>query len=415
MAHADVCDGQTKLLPSPRKKGWLSASMVVSSTLVSVSDDADQRLVSLMEAHNVSCSSGEAIVSDKAAMKALVSTDMTAQDAMAAVVILVKKTKDNSLVNAIVQVEKEDSAQRKIVLLSVIYNMRSNVEEKLSILLQMFQLVDEKNRSLIDSESALGNMLGNVITKEAAQQEPSLVTMLNSWNVDAGKRRDLYRCIVSILPVQDLRRQRFLILLVESYDNSSNVDDAGLSAARDASIGVMRDPVTLFMLQRHLLSRPAIQALEKKDAALFGLFKIFQEGSYAEYKTYIGQHSSLLSKLGLEQEDCERHMRVLTMCSLALDHQEEISYKSVADALQLTGGNAEVERWVVAAVGTGLLQAKMDQLKETVLVERSVVRRFDMDQWKSIQTRLSSWKDNVKGIMTALEQSQAAVQQAAVN
>ena len=39
------------------------------------------------------------------------------------------------------------------------------------------------------------------------------------------------------------------------------------------------------------------------------------------------------------------------------------------------------------------------------MVERSVVRKFDMEQWKALQSRLHLWKQNVGGILEAYKQS----------
>jgi hypothetical protein len=57
-------------------------------------------------------------------------------------------------------------------------------------------------------------------------------------------------------------------LVVETY-SKSDIDSSGLDAAKQAAIGAIRDPVSLFVQQRKILSLPVIQALEKKDGACF--------------------------------------------------------------------------------------------------------------------------------------------------
>ena len=106
-------------------------------------------------------------------------------------------------------------------------------------------------------------------------------------------------------------------------------------------------------------------------------------------------------------------MKILSLCSLAAD-QEEIPYKNVAQALQLPSED-QVESWVIAAVSSGLLAAKMDQLQQKVLVERSIVRKFDMEQWRVLQSELTLWKNNVRGILEAFKQSQVAIGEAPVS
>merc|ERR1712232_246706 len=106
------------------------------------------------------------------------------------------------------------------------------------------------------------------------------------------------------------------------------------------------------------------------------------------------------------EETCIRQMRILSLCSLSAEH-EEIPYSVVAQTLQLAS-EAEVESWVIAAVSSGLLSAKMDQLQQKVMVERCVVRRFDTEQWKLLQARLKAWKQNVGGVLQGLKQSSGA-------
>ena len=146
-------------------------------------------------------------------------------------------------------------------------------------------------------------------------------------------------------------------------------------------------------------------------APLLELLKVFQEGNLVDYNSYIKSKGgdAVLSQWELSSEDCSRHMRILSLCSLAAEH-EEIPYSVVAETLQLTE-SGDVEKWVIAAVSSGLVSAKMDQLQEKVMVERSVVRKFDMEQWKALQSRLHLWKQNVGGILEAYKLSMNQQQQ----
>jgi translation initiation factor 3 subunit M len=159
------------------------------------------------------------------------------------------------------------------------------------------------------------------------------------------------------------------------------------------------------IFQIHFFCRsPCFFFLFLSAAKLLSLLKIFQEGGIEDYLAYIKSSGgdAVLSPWGLSADDCTRHMRILSLCSLAGEH-EEIPYALIAERLQTTPD--EVEKWVIAAVSSGLLSAKMDQLKQSVMVERSVVRKFDMKEWKALQERVHLWKKNVRGILDAYKQS----------
>mmetsp|Transcript_44366 Transcript_44366/g.106902 ORF Transcript_44366/g.106902 Transcript_44366/m.106902 type:complete len:154 (-) Transcript_44366:100-561(-) len=141
------------------------------------------------------------------------------------------------------------------------------------------------------------------------------------------------------------------------------------------------------------------------SAPLLDLLRVFQEGKLEDYQSFVKTNGgeSVLAQWELSPAECTRHIRILSLCSLAAEH-EEIPYSIVANTLQTE--SSDVEKWVIAAVSSGLLSAKMDQLQEQVIVERCVVRKFEMEQWKGLQSRLHLWKKNVGGILEAYKQSQ---------
>lgn len=145
----------------------------------------------------------------------------------------------------------------------------------------------------------------------------------------------------------------------------------------------------------------------KATKSLFALLQIFQEGKLEDFESFLKSNEATLAEYGLSKDECTRHMRLLSLCSLASEH-EEIPYSAIASTLHVE--DTEVETWVIAAVSSGLLSAKMDQLQKVVMVESCVVRKFDIEQWKALQSRLHSWKKNVKSVLDGLEKSQATTQ-----
>jgi len=396
------------------------APITASSALVNVVDGAELCLVRLLAdeaspgsirpafvqdcetciAHSDATQLIQTIVQEQGAIAALLSLDEEAVSATSLLAACLDSA-DNSaalliqLADSIIAIASNAPA-KGISLLATLYNMRSNPTEKVALLVKMIKLASSDG--LLEAEnSVLGKWM------DPAQ----LVSMLDEWNVAKAGRRELF-----MAAAEATGRQEFTLLMVETYSDA-DVDASGLAAAKQAAIGAIKDPVSLFVEQRKILSLPAILALEASDAPLFELLKVFQEGKLDDYDAYIKSKGgdSVLAQWGLSSDDCSRYMRILSLCSLAAEH-EEIPYSVVTETLQTDAG--EVEKWVIAAVGSGLLSAKMDQLNKKVMVERSVVRKFDMQQWKALQSRLHLWKQNVGGILEAYKQSLKQQQQPVV-
>eukprot|EP00559_Dactyliosolen_fragilissimus_P007835 CAMPEP_0184862768 /NCGR_PEP_ID=MMETSP0580-20130426/7636_1 /TAXON_ID=1118495 /ORGANISM="Dactyliosolen fragilissimus" /LENGTH=479 /DNA_ID=CAMNT_0027360747 /DNA_START=45 /DNA_END=1484 /DNA_ORIENTATION=+ len=339
--------------------------------------------------------------------------------------------------------------ETKMTMLCALYNLRSAPKEKCWILGRILGLAGscEDERVLFGllpgRRSTLGNLLecDNLIgllerdfakgplpgEEEKTSEDTADGVGYNA--LDGSDRRVLYRIAAHVVGVvadrcrskggnmdkeaelADSVRQTYLLKLLDTYSSLSDVDTEAIEAAKAAATGAIRDPVTLFREQGGMMTLPPIQALEDNSSTkpLHFLLKIFQEGKLEDYQSFLSTHTeSALTDLSLDPSACTYNIRLLSLCSLATEH-EEIPYDAIASTLQVT--NDEVESWVIAAVSSGLLSAKMDQLQRVVMVERCVLRKFGMEEWKSLQQRLHVWKENVATIVEGLKQGQIIAQQ----
>jgi translation initiation factor 3 subunit M len=192
----------------------------------------------------------------------------------------------------------------------------------------------------------------------------------------------------------------------EPYPSQSLLDDQARKYACDASVYAISEPINLFSTQRRILSLPAVSALSKSQPALYDLLKIFMEGKLQDYRDFnsMPDKMTVFSTFGLDEKECMKNMSLLSLVSLAGEH-EEIPYGAIASTLNIP--EEEVEHWVIRAVSSGLMEAKMDQLRKVVLVERCAARQFGMKEWTALKIRLDTWKSNVRGVLDALKKSGA--------
>jgi translation initiation factor 3 subunit M len=411
---------------------------MVSASLVNVSEDAELRFINSLgvdDAFQEKCSTlltngdiGDllaTILTSSSTIQSLMDIETTTEliSVVSLLVSMIQKLETPSERQAVTvqfvdivcsgPTDELSAIERRIAVISVLYNMLE-IHQKCMLLHRMFQLAGSHSDVLLQPEATLGRLISSSMNDAASFSTgvvmnplPPIATLLNSWgeHVSVTERRALFSCICTILRKDDRRKQLFLLLLVETYSDAASVDDAAISVAKEVAIGAIRDPVSLFRFQRDLLAQPAIQALQHHDSDLYDFLKIFQEGTMSNYEAFVSSHGggdAFLSKWGLNPTSCTRFLRILSLCSLATG-RESISYSEISQSLHLSESD-QVESWVIAAVSSGLLQAKMDQLSQVVTVERCVVRKFDVEQWKSLQRKLTAWKDHVGDILAALKQ-----------
>ena len=196
-----------------------------------------------------------------------------------------------------------------------------------------------------------------------------------------------------------------------------DVDEDALVAATKVATCAIRDPISLFSEQRNMLKLPVILALKKTEGGseLYSLLTIFTEGTFEDYQNFLANASKnafFAKRSDLSEEQCTRNMRLLSLCTLASESKSpEISYVQIAEALNVI--STEVEDWVIAAKGSGLIDAKMDQIRQIMTVDRCVVRRFGIEQWMSLQQKLNLWKTNVRAVLEGLKENESKVNSSA--
>merc|ERR1711966_43992 len=106
----------------------------------------------------------------------------------------------------------------------------------------------------------------------------------------------------------------------------------------------------------------------------------------------------------LSCEACLTKMRLLTLANIA--QAGELPLSDVAKVLQMD--EAEAEQWVVRAVSSQILNARVDQIKRVVLVKSAFQRSFGQDQWAKLHEQLGSWIGNLERISGVLAATRAA-------
>ena len=81
----------------------------------------------------------------------------------------------------------------------------------------------------------------------------------------------------------------------------------------------------------------------------------------------------------------------------------QLRYDKVAAELQIDA--SEVEKWVMLAIGNGLITAKMDQVQQTIAVSMCAERDFGTQQWERLHTSLVGWRESIRSLLDVVQQS----------
>lgn len=152
------------------------------------------------------------------------------------------------------------------------------------------------------------------------------------------------------------------------------------------------------------LSLDSIKCLkdEKDSETLYNLFKLFVTSSYSEIFNFYNENKSKLQEYNLSSDDIFQHSRLLTLCSLASE-SDILSYETIAKELDISID--DVENWVVLCISQKLIECKMNQVKNEVVILRSCTRTFDNAKWSKLEEKLIDFTSKLNELLEVLDEN----------
>ena len=185
------------------------------------------------------------------------------------------------------------------------------------------------------------------------------------------------------------------------------------SSVTEATIELIKDAVQLPVVIQFddILGFDTVKALSKgKNADLVKLCDVFFSGTVNDLRSFQKSNSKIFDEHGMNFQDAMSKIRLLTLASLA-HAKSEIGLSEVAKALEEEEEN--VEKWVVRAISEGVIDGRIDQLNRKVLVKSSFQRKFEKEEWSFLDSKLTSWIDNLENVIAFIGEQKTVKAQTA--
>ncbi|KAF9167133.1 hypothetical protein DFQ26_005745 [Actinomortierella ambigua] len=295
---------------------------------------------------------------------------------------LVMANEDKALLAEVLKIVSSDANQKtaiKFKVLSNIFNiLPANSAQRLTVF------------STIVDLAAASDEIDLVIP-----QLPYVSAWIQEWGVSVDEERALYLSLSDRLKETGNTKQSLDLLLkyLTTFNGASQLDAQKPLATRAVveSLGAADE-----LNFENLLKIDAIQHL--KGEKVYELLSVFLNGNVQDYRQLVAKHTGLVGELKLDEEENLRKMRLLSLASLGSEHlTRELGYAQIAEALEIS--EDEVEMWVIDVIRAGLVEAKLNQVAKTAIINRSIYRTFGNAQWQQLHTRLEGWKQSLQDIL----------------
>jgi len=183
------------------------------------------------------------------------------------------------------------------------------------------------------------------------------------------------------------------------------VDDSAIKEIKSEAVKAATLAIKLPEIHQcdDLLEMAAVKQLQsdplEAHSKLYELLRLFSCDKLEAFASFHESNPDYLASVGISHEDCLKKIRLLSLATLAVEHQE-LPYSLIAQTLRIE--ESEVEMWIILAISALLIDAKMDQLRSVVVINRCTQRVFTNAQWKTLHERLHFWRDNVQRLLGSI-------------
>lgn len=279
--------------------------------------------------------------------------------------------------------------ESRLRILMQLYNLTSDLETKFKMFCRTIEYVKKAN-------------MENVVETLVVHVEESMEEW-KQMNDNNGSERNVYLEIANLLSRmggKDEKAMEFMLKYLATFENNESALGESSAAAKDTIASFVRLKTSFSC---DLLDYKAIQALKSSNGKVFELLEIFLTKDVSDYLAFAKSNGALFKDLGLNEDETLTKMRLMSLGDIR-NGGGEVSYKEICDKLQVDSN--ECEEWVVHGISSGLVDAKLDQMREVCVITRGTQRVFGKEQWNELKNSLSNWSENLQSMKTLLSTSE---------
>lgn len=295
----------------------------------------------------------------------------------------------------------DDHAELRLSAVLNLYGVTSRPEVQLPVLMAAAEYAQQQPR--------LANMMAAMV-KGCSEQ------WVGQWNLPEAQARNLYLALAALVKASDLKAapKLYMRLLIATLKLAQEGDTAALQQLKPHAVdAVARYTSNPSNFQVDLGELPAVRflATDPQYAPLYKLMTTMLSGDVASYRAAATPQA--LEMAGMSAEDALHKARMSALLALGTKAgHEEVTFSQIQAALDIP--EDQVELFLVRAIGSKLLEGKIDQVRGAVSITRCTMRAFGSAEWKSIRAKLANWRESIVAVQQNLSGTKAGSASAGV-
>lgn len=180
------------------------------------------------------------------------------------------------------------------------------------------------------------------------------------------------------------------IKLVDAGSKNKQPDQNRKQHTERLIVNAIKSPQTINFEEILLLD--AVQQLSKQAKQLFQIVDLYLKKDIVQFKSQISKMKKVLDEKKISMEEAVLKKQYIQICSIGEDagQESEQTFTEIAKLLDID--EDDIEEWIIQAMSHGIIDAKMDQLNDKVVIKTTMVRNVDNEEWLKIREKIKVWK-----------------------
>lgn len=119
----------------------------------------------------------------------------------------------------------------------------------------------------------------------------------------------------------------------------------------------------------------------------------------------MSEYRDLMTNEGLTEQELVVKKSYVQICTLNTQ-VTNFSYTELSQLLNID--MEEIEFWAIDAIQNKIIDAKIDQLHEVIVIKSHMLREIKLAEWKAIQEKIRAWKERFQRVQHVIQASQQA-------
>lgn len=209
------------------------------------------------------------------------------------------------------------------------------------------------------------------------QRAKSIVKDAENWSLTVEERRQLFRCVAIVLDQEGYSSSAFHVMFscLKLYEATDSLAGTENDARRCVILAMKAVDVINFA---ELVTLPVVKNLTQTHAKVFSLLNLFTSSTAQEFKQKMAEFADLMTTEGLTENELIVKKSYVIVCSFDTSKTNH-SYTELSEKLNID--KDEIEMWAIDAIQNNIIDAKIDQLNEMIVIKNHMLREIKLKEW----------------------------------